>query len=78
MDRRFVKWLGLIFDDSVDFDIHLKSRIAKARKALRALSGVGPGVEGGIWQDDSIHRDLESRVWMEGATSVIKHGHPRD
>ena len=40
-DRKYVKWLGVIFDDSLDFDIHWKSRLAKARKALRALSGVG-------------------------------------
>ena len=31
----------MIFDDSLDFDIHWKSKIAKARKALGALSGVG-------------------------------------
>ena len=40
-DRKYVKWLGVIFDDSLDFDIHWKSRLAKARKALGALSGVG-------------------------------------
>ena len=40
-DRKYVKWLGVIFDDSLDFDSHWKSRIAKARKALGALSGVG-------------------------------------
>ena len=40
-DRRYVKWLGVIFDDSLDFDMHWKSRSAKARKALGALSGVG-------------------------------------
>ena len=31
------RWLGVIFDDSLDFDIQWKSRIAKASKAL----GVG-------------------------------------
>ena len=31
-DRKYVKWLGVIFDDSLDFDIHWKSRIAKARR----------------------------------------------
>ena len=40
-DRKYGKWLGVIFDDSLDFDIHWKSRLAKARKALGALSGVG-------------------------------------
>ena len=28
-DRQYVKWLGVIFDDSLDFDIHWKSRLAK-------------------------------------------------
>ena len=26
-DRKYVKWLGVIFHDSLDFDIHWKSRI---------------------------------------------------
>ena len=40
-DRKYVKWLGVIFDNSLDFDIHWKSWLAKASKALGALSGVG-------------------------------------
>ena len=40
-DRKYVKWLGVIFDDSLDFDIHWKVSLAKARKALGALNGVG-------------------------------------
>ena len=40
-DRKHVKWLDMIFDDSLDFDVHWKSRIAKARRALGALSRVG-------------------------------------
>ena len=39
-DRKCVKWSGVIFDDSLDFDIHWQSRIAKARKAVGELSGV--------------------------------------
>ena len=31
VDRKYVKWLGVIFDDSLDFDMHWKSRLAKAR-----------------------------------------------
>ena len=42
-ERKYIKWLGVIFDDSLDFDIHWKSRLVKARKALGALSGVGGG-----------------------------------
>ena len=33
VELRNGKWLGVIFDDSLDFDIHWKSRLAKARKA---------------------------------------------
>ena len=33
-DWSYVKWLEVIFDDSLDFDMHWKSRLAKARKAL--------------------------------------------
>ena len=40
-DRKYVKWLDVIFDGSLDFDIHWKSRLTKARKALGALSGGG-------------------------------------
>ena len=40
-DRKYIKWLGVIFDDSLEFDLHWKSRIEKARQALGALSGVG-------------------------------------
>ena len=40
-DWKWVKWLGVIFDDSLEFDMHWKSRLSKARKALGALSGVG-------------------------------------
>ena len=25
-DQKYVKWLGVIFDDSLDFDMHWKSR----------------------------------------------------
>ena len=40
-DPKYVKWLGVFCDDSFDFHIHWKSRLAKARKALGAQSGVG-------------------------------------
>ena len=40
-NQKFIKWLGVIFDDSLDFDIHWKSRLTKARKTLGALNGVG-------------------------------------
>ena len=40
-DWKHIKWLGVIFDDSLDFDMHWKSQLAKARQALGALSRVG-------------------------------------
>ena len=41
-ERKYVKWLGFIFDDSLDFDIRWKYRLlVKARKALGALIGTG-------------------------------------
>ena len=36
-----VKWLGIIIDETLDFDYHCKSRIDKARKLLGALSSIG-------------------------------------
>ena len=52
--KRNAKWLGVIFDGSLDFDIHWKSRLSKARKALGALSGVGESQWGmcpGGWKE---------------------------
>ena len=52
-DRKYVKWLGVIFDDSLEFDIHWKSRLTKARKALGAVSRVGTsqlGMCSGGWK----------------------------
>ena len=36
-----VKWLGIIVDDTLDFDHHRKSRLAKARQLLGSLSSMG-------------------------------------
>ena len=36
-----VKWLGIIVDETLDFDHHWKSRIAKAKQLLRSLSSMG-------------------------------------
>ena len=43
VDRKFVKWLGAIFDNSLDFDIYWQSCVIKARKSVRVLSGTGGG-----------------------------------
>ena len=63
-DRKYVKWLGVIFDDSLEFDIHWKSRLAKARKALGALSGVG----GAQWGHESgeVGKDLRRHPLSRG------------
>lgn len=36
-----VKWLGVILDEDLEFDIHWKGRIAMARKMLGALNSIG-------------------------------------
>ena len=36
-----VKWLGVILDEDLEFDIHWKRRVAMAKKMLGALNGVG-------------------------------------
>ena len=40
-ERKWIKWLGIILDDQLEFDIHWKARIEKARKMLGALNGIG-------------------------------------
>ena len=42
-DVKWVEWLGIIIDEDLLFDQHWKARILKARKSLRALSGIGSG-----------------------------------
>ena len=52
-DQKYVKWLGVIFDDSLDFDLHWKSWLAKAWKEMGAPSGVGGSQWGmcpGAWK----------------------------
>ena len=36
-----VKWLGIIVDETLDYDHHWKSRIAKAKQLLASLSSMG-------------------------------------
>ena len=48
-----VKWLGIIVDDTLDFDHHWKSRLAKARQLLGSLSGMGSsqwGISPSSWR----------------------------
>ena len=48
-----VKWLGIIQDETSEFDHHWKSRVDKARKLLGALCGIGSsqwGISPGSWR----------------------------
>ena len=48
-----VKWLAIILGETLEFDYHWKSRIAKARKLLGALNGIGSsqwGIRPGSWR----------------------------
>ena len=40
-DVKWVKWIAIIIDESLSFKEHWKSRIAKARKMLGQLNGLG-------------------------------------
>ena len=37
----YVRWLGIILDETLTFDIYWKNRIEKARKLLRAFNSIG-------------------------------------
>ena len=37
----YVKWLGIILDETLSFDLHWKSRVEKARKLLGAFNSIG-------------------------------------
>ena len=48
-----MKWLGIILDETLQFDHHWKSRIDKARKLLGTLGGIGSsqwGISPGSWR----------------------------
>ena len=47
-----VKWLGIIIDENLVFDHHLKSWVDKVRKLQGTLSGIGNsqwGISPGSW-----------------------------
>ena len=47
-----VKWLGVVLNEDLEFDIHWKGRVAKARSMLGALNGIGNsqwGVSANSW-----------------------------
>lgn len=45
-ERKWVKWLGIILDDQLEFDIHRKAKIEKGRKMLCALNVRGNSQSG--------------------------------
>ena len=46
MDMKWVKWIVIIMDESLSFKEHWKFRIAKARKILGQLNGLGNSMWG--------------------------------
>ena len=45
-DVQLVKWIGIIMDKSLSFKKHWKSRIAKVKKMLGQLNGLGNSMWG--------------------------------
>ena len=63
-----VKWLGIILDETLEFDHHWKSRIDKASKLLGALSGIGSsqwGISPGSWRQ--LYTGMARTVALWGA-----------
>ena len=56
-----VKWLGIIVDDTLDFDHHWKSRLAKARQLLGSLNSMG-----------STQRGISPSSWRQLYTGMIR------
>ena len=56
-----VKWLGIIVDDTLDFDHHWKSRLAKARQLLGSLNSMGSSQWG-----------ISPSSWRQLYTSMIR------
>ena len=52
-DVKWVKWIGIIMDESLSFDKHWQLRIDKARAMLGQLNGIGTsnwGISATSWQ----------------------------
>lgn len=45
-ERKWVKWLGITLNDQLEFNIHWKARIEKARKMLCAFNVIGNSQSG--------------------------------
>ena len=60
-DVKWVKWIGIIMDESLSFKEHWKSRIAKARKMLGQLNGLGNSMWG-----------MSANSWRSAYTGMIR------
>ena len=40
-NKKYMKWLGVILEEFLQFDLHCKQRIRKARNLLRAFGSIG-------------------------------------
>ena len=59
--KKWVKWLGIILDDELEFDIYWKSRIEKARRLMGAINGL----ETSQW-------GMSSNSWRSAYTGMIR------
>ena len=57
----YVKWLGIILDETLSFDFHWKSRILKARKLLGAFNSIGNSQYG-----------ISPRSWRQLYTGIVR------
>ena len=57
----YVKWLGIILDDTLQFDIHWQARIKKARNLLGAFNSIGTSQYG-----------ISLRSWRQLYTGMIR------
>ena len=60
-DMKWVKWIGIIMDESLLFKKHWKFRITKVRKMLGQLNGLGNS----IWR-------MSANSWRAACTSMIR------
>ena len=60
-DVQKAKWLGVILDENLNFELHWRDRIARARKMLGNLTGCGKGLWG-----------LSPNSWRQTYISMIR------
>ena len=57
----YVKWLGIILDDTLQFDVHWQARVKKARSLLGAFNSIGNSQYG-----------ISPRSWRQLYTGMIR------